>query len=92
MISKSNQIVLCVVRDEAHRFAVSRHRALRGKRQIKSRLDDIEGIGPARRQALLRKFGSIKKIASADILEIAAVKSMNKMAAERVKIELNLPS
>jgi len=80
------------VRDEAHRFAVSRHRALRGKRQIKSRLDDIEGIGPARRQALLRKFGSIKKIASADILEIAAVKSMNKMAAERVKIELNLPS
>ncbi len=88
--SSSALRLLQQVRDEAHRFAVTKHRALRGKRQIKSRLDDIEGIGPARRQALLKTFGSIKKIASADVVVIAAVKSMNKSAAERVKSELNM--
>ena len=87
--SSSALRLLQQVRDEAHRFAVTKHRALRGKRQIKSRLDEIDGIGPARRQALLRKFGSIKKIASADIKDIAAVNNMNKNAAEKVKMELN---
>jgi len=88
--SSSALRLLQQVRDEAHRFAVTKHRALRGKRQIKSRLDTINGIGPARRDALLRKFRSINKIAAADLAEIAAVNTMNKTAAGRVKTELNL--
>lgn len=87
--SSSALKLLQQIRDEAHRFAVSRHRMLRGKRQVKSRLDEIPGIGPSRRQALLRKFGSIKRIAAAPTEEIAAVKGMTKKAAEAVILELN---
>ena len=76
------------IRDEAHRFAVTRQRLLRGKRQVKSRLDDIPGIGPARRQALLKRFGSVKRIGEASVEEIAAVKGMNAGVAERIKLEL----
>jgi len=76
------------IRDEAHRFAVTRHRLLRGKRQVKSRLDDIPGIGPARRQALLKKFGSVKRIAAAEVEEIAETHGMNRRVAEMIKKEL----
>jgi excinuclease ABC subunit C len=69
------------IRDEAHRFAITYHRSLRGKASVHSSLEDIEGIGPARRRALLAHFGSIKKMKEADTDELCAVKGMNKAAA-----------
>lgn len=86
--SSSALRLLQQVRNDAHRFAITRHRLLRGKRQVKSRLDDIPGIGSSRRQALLKAFGSIKRIAEADVTEIAAVKGMTKNLAENVKQKL----
>lgn len=76
------------IRDEAHRFAITYHRNLRGKRSIKSALDDIPGIGPSRKRALLRRFGSIKGIREAPIEEIAAVPGMTRASAEAVKAAL----
>ena len=61
------------VRDEAHRFAITYHRQRRSKSMTRSALDDVPGLGPARRQALLRHFGSMKKVRAASIEEIAAV-------------------
>ena len=61
------------VRDEAHRFAVTYHRTLRGKRMVDSVLDDVPGIGETRKRALLRRFGSLKKMREADIEELAEV-------------------
>ncbi len=76
------------VRDEAHRFGITYHRALRGKASIHSRLEDIPGIGPARRKELLKKFGSLKAIRDADIGELASVRGMNRKTAEAVKSAL----
>jgi excinuclease ABC subunit C len=61
------------IRDEAHRFAVSYHRTLRSRRMVGSVLDDVPGIGPARRKALMRRFGSIKRMREATVAELAAV-------------------
>jgi excinuclease ABC subunit C len=61
------------VRDEAHRFALSYHRMLRGRRMVDSVLDDVSGIGPVRKKALLRRFGSVKKIREASIEELGEV-------------------
>ena len=61
------------IRDEAHRFAVGRHRKRRQARTLKSRLDDLPGIGPKRRKALLVRFGSAKAVAAAEVGELAAV-------------------
>jgi excinuclease ABC subunit C len=72
------------VRDEAHRFAIEHHRKLRGRRSLRSILDDIEGIGPARRKALLMYFGSVKALRIATQDEITAVAGMTKAAAVRV--------
>jgi len=72
------------VRDEAHRFAITYHRKLREKRAIKSELDDIPGIGPARKKSLLRHFGSVEKITQATTEDISKVKGMSKKAAEDV--------
>ncbi len=77
------------IRDEAHRFAVTQHRNLRGKRQVKSKLDGIPGIGPVRRQTLLKHFGSLKRIAAASVTDIADAKGMNLKLAEIVKEKLN---
>lgn len=76
------------IRDEAHRFGVTYHRNLRGKSAIRSSLDDIEGVGPKRRRALLKKFGSLKAIRAATIEELAAVPGMTKRVAETLKEEL----
>ena len=59
------------LRDEAHRFAITYHRKLRAKAQTKSVLDDLPGVGPARKRALLRVFGSTRQMRSATIDEIA---------------------
>ena len=61
------------VRDEAHRFALMYHRQLRGKRMIDSILDDVYGIGPARKKALIREFGSVKQMRNADVKRLATV-------------------
>ncbi len=72
------------IQDEAHRFAIEYHRSLRLKTQVHSVLDDIEGIGPARRKALMRRFQSIDRIREAGVEELAETESMNPGAAESV--------
>lgn len=69
------------IQDEAHRFAIEYHRSLRSRGQVKSVLDDIEGIGPVRRKALMRHFGEIQKIAAASVEELEAVDGMSAAAA-----------
>ena len=61
------------VRDEAHRFAVTYHRKLRSKRMVDSVLDSVPGVGPARKQQLLRRFGSLKRLRSATFEEVAEI-------------------
>lgn len=72
------------VQDEAHRFAIEYHRSLRSKAQVKSVLDDIPGVGPARRKALMRHFKSIEEIKSATVEELAALPELNQRAAEGI--------
>ena len=72
------------IRDEAHRFAITYHRKLRGKRNLVSVLDHIVGIGPKRRQALWSHFGNLAKIKAAGVEELAAAPGMNRPAAEAV--------
>lgn len=72
------------IQDEAHRFAIEYHRSLRSKSQVKSVLDDIEGIGPARRKALMKKFQSLENIRNASVEELAQTDGMNQKTAEAV--------
>jgi len=72
------------IRDEAHRFGIIHHRALRGKASIHSRLEEIPGIGPARRKELLKAFGSLKAIREAEPEALLRVKGMNTPAVEAV--------
>jgi excinuclease ABC subunit C len=78
------------VRDEAHRFAITHHRKKRGKAAVHSLLDDVPGVGDARRNALLEHFGSLQKIRAASPEEIAAVPGMNRALAEKMQEYLNL--
>jgi excinuclease ABC subunit C len=70
------------VRDESHRFAITHHRKRRGKAAIRSRLEEVPGIGPARRRALLAAFRTIKAIGEASVEELLQVKGMTRPAAE----------
>jgi len=72
------------LQDEAHRFAIEYHKSLRSKSQIHSVLDDISGIGPARRKALMSHFKDIEKIKEADIEQLSSAPGMNKTAAKSV--------
>lgn len=72
------------IQDEAHRFAIEYHRSLRGKSQVKSVLDDIPGIGPARRKALMRQFKDIESVRSATVEMLEKTPRMNRRAAEAV--------
>jgi excinuclease ABC subunit C len=72
------------VRDEAHRFAIEYHRKLRGKAMTSSALDGVPGIGPKRRKALIRHFGSVKRLAAADVEQISAVPGVGRHVAEDV--------
>jgi excinuclease ABC subunit C len=76
------------VRDEAHRFALSHHRQRRGKIGLASQLDAIPGIGPTRRKALLKRFGSLDGIREASVDQLASVSGMTRAAAESVKNSL----
>lgn len=72
------------IQDEAHRFAIEYHRSLRSKEQVHSILDDIPGIGPARRKALMKKYQSLDAIREADEADLADTDSMNEQAAKSV--------
>ncbi len=72
------------VRDEAHRFAIEYHRELRGRAMSASVLDDVPGVGPKRKKAILARFGSLKKLRAASAEEIAAVPGVGRAAAEAV--------
>lgn len=72
------------IQDEAHRFAIEYHRSLRNKGQVHSILDDIEGIGPARRKALMKQFQSLEAIKDATFEELKAAPSMNERSARQV--------
>ena len=72
------------IQDEAHRFAIEYHRSLRSKGQVHSILDDIPGIGPARRKALMKHYKSLENIQQASREELRQVPSMNERAAAQV--------
>ena len=72
------------LQDEAHRFAIEYHKSLRGKAQVKSFLDDIKGIGPARRKALMRNFESAEDMKSATVEKLMEIPEMNRESAENV--------
>lgn len=72
------------IQDEAHRFAIEYHRLLRSKGQVRSVLDDIPGIGPARRKALMRRYQSMDNIREATVEELKQVESMNEKSAREV--------
>ncbi len=76
--------LLMQVRDEAHRFAVSYHRKVRSKAMMATPLQEIEGIGPVRRKALLKHFGSLTKIRAATVEDLASAPSMNQSLAQRI--------
>ena len=76
------------IRDEAHRFAISYHRRLRARQTSQSTLDRIKGIGPRRKKALLRKFGSLQAIREADVTDLAATPGMTQRLAKQLKLEL----
>ena len=77
------------LRDEAHRFAITYHRKLRAKSAVRSVLDDVAGVGPARKRALLRVFGSTRQMRSATVDEIAAVPGISRPLAESIHAALN---
>ena len=72
------------IQDEAHRFAIEYHRSLRGKAQVKSRLDEIPGVGPARRKALMRHFKSMEEIRAASVEELMQVPEIPRHVAEEI--------
>ncbi len=73
------------IRDEAHRFAITYHRQVRSTKTFTSLLDEVPGIGPKRKKALIRHFGSVRAIAAASVEDLAAVEGMTRDAAEKVK-------
>jgi excinuclease ABC subunit C len=76
------------IRDEAHRFAIRYHRELRSRASVRSAFDELPGVGPKRRQALLRTFGSVKRVRDAPVEQIAAVPGIGRALAERIKATL----
>jgi len=79
------------VRDEAHRFAITFHRQRRSKRMTASALDGVPGLGETRRKALLRQFGSLKRLAAAEAAEIATVPGIGPRTAEAIVAALRGP-
>ena len=76
------------IRDEAHRFAIGYHRTLRSKRGMRSALDSVRGVGPTRKKALLRRFGSVKAIREAEVDQLAAVPGLTRRVANEIKEQL----
>lgn len=76
------------IRDEAHRFAITYHRNVRGKKMVESVFDHVAGIGPTRKRALLKRFGSVRAIREASVEEVASTPGVNREIAERLKSAL----
>lgn len=72
------------IQDEAHRFAIEYHRSLRSKAQVKSVLDEIPGVGPSRRKALMRRFKSIEEVKNADVETLAGVDEISESVAKGI--------
>ena len=87
MLPRSSQGLYLMqrMRDEAHRFAITYHRQVRSRLGTRSALDEVSGIGPRRKKALIRRFGSVQAIREAATDELAAVAGMTRSLAERVK-------
>ncbi len=90
LLPRSSQAMYLVqrIRDEAHRFAITYHRAVRGRSGLRSALDEVEGIGPKRKRELLRRFGSVRGIRGATLEELAAVPGMTLKQAKVLKASL----
>ena len=84
MLFRSGFQLITRIQDEAHRFAIEYHRSLRTKEQVHSVLDDIAGIGPSRRKALMKKYQSLDAIKAAEIEDLMDTESMNEKAARAV--------
>jgi excinuclease ABC subunit C len=76
------------IRDEAHRFAITYHRDVRSKRALHSELDDVPGVGSTRKKALLKRFGSVRRIREATVEEVAATPGIPRTLAEQIKSHL----
>jgi excinuclease ABC subunit C len=90
LLPRSSQAMYLVqrIRDEAHRFAITYHRAVRGRTGLRSALDEVDGIGPKRKRELLRRFGSVRGIRAATLEELAAVPGMTLKQAKVLKSSL----
>ncbi len=80
--------LLSRIRDEAHRFAITFHRELRSRRRLRSALDDVAGVGPAKRKLLLRRFGSVTGVRRASVDELADVPGISRSLAQRILRDL----
>jgi excinuclease ABC subunit C len=76
------------LRDEAHRFAITYHRKLRDRRTLRSALERVTGVGPNRRRALLRRFGSVKGVREASVADLTSVPGISLQVAERISASL----
>jgi excinuclease ABC subunit C len=87
MLPRNSQSLFLVqrIRDEAHRFAVTYHRKVRSKTGMRSALDEVRGVGPKRKKALINHFGTVKAIREASVEELSAVPGMTRAAAEKLK-------
>jgi excinuclease ABC subunit C len=90
LLPRTSQAMYLVqrIRDEAHRFAITYHRAVRGRTGLRSALDEVQGIGPKRKRELLRRFGSVRGIRAATLEELAAVPGMTLKQAKVLKSSL----
>jgi len=90
LLPRTSQALYLVqrIRDEAHRFAITYHRKVREKKGFGSALDEVPGIGPRRKQALMKHFGTVRAIREATLEELLAVPGMNRQAAEKIKEHL----
>jgi excinuclease ABC subunit C len=84
-VGSSERHLMERIRDEAHRFAITHHRKRRGRRALQSLLDDVEGVGPALKRALVRHFGSVAAIRSADVEALVEVKGIGPALAQRIR-------
>jgi len=87
LLSRQSQALYLVqrIRDEAHRFAVTYHQQLRGRAATRSVLDEIAGVGPAKKRALLQRFGSVRAMRDAPVADLATVSGVGPALAERIK-------
>lgn len=81
--------LIAAIQEEVHRYSLSFHKLKRKKLQKESILDEIEGIGPKRKKALLKKFGSVKRIREATVEELCSVKGISRKLAEEIKESLS---